>query len=124
MFSHVVVGTDDVGSAKNFYDAVLGTLGICAAFADESRVMYQQNGISFIATRPINGQSASYANGGTIGFSCGSPAQVDAWHTAGVRNGGSTCENPPGIREAFGTKFYLAYLRDPSGNKLCAYCAA
>lgn len=124
MFSHVVVGTHDVAVAKTFYGALLGTLGISLAFSDDQRAMYQQNGTSFIATKPINGEPATYANGGTIGFSCNSPDQVDAWHSAGVNNGGTSCEDPPGIRESFGSKFYLAYLRDPSGNKLCAYCAA
>jgi catechol 2,3-dioxygenase-like lactoylglutathione lyase family enzyme len=122
MFSHVVVGAHDVSRAKTFYDAVLGALAIKCSFSDDARVMYQQNGISFIATLPIDGQPATHANGGTIGFTCNSPNQVNDWYSAGVGNGGTSCENPPGIREAFGARYYMAYLRDPSGNKLCAYC--
>lgn len=123
MFSHVVVGADDVTSAKTFYDAIMGALGINAVLADQTRVMYQHGAASFIATRPINGQPATAANGGTIGFTCNSPDQVDVWHEAGVCSGGQTCEDPPGVREVGGAKFYMAYLRDPSGNKLCAYCS-
>ena len=59
-------------------------------------------------------------NGSTVGFACSSPAQADAWHAAGVANGGTTCEDPPGVREGSIGKMYLAYLRDPDGNKLCA----
>ncbi|HXQ98804.1 MAG TPA: VOC family protein [Pseudomonas sp.] len=122
MFSHVVVGTNQVDTAKIFYDAVMRALGITESFSDETRVMYQQGAESFIVTKPIDGQAATAANGGTIGFSCSTTEVVDAWHAAGLRNGGTSCENPPGIREAFGARFYLAYMRDPSGNKLCAYC--
>ena len=56
----------------------------------------------------------------TIGFAVADPATVDAWHAAGVANGGTTCEEPPGVREGGLGKMYLAYLRDPSGNKICA----
>lgn len=124
MFSHVVVGARDIPSAKYFYDALLGTLGIASVYADQSRVMYQRDGVSFIATLPINGEPATVGNGGTIGFACTTQAQVDAWHAAGVANGGNSCEDPPGIRQVGEAQFYLAYLRDPTGNKLCAYCSA
>lgn len=71
-------------------------------------------------SRPINGEPATFANGGTIGFTASSPAVVDAWHAAGVAAGGMSCEDPPGPRESRLGKLYLAYLRDPDGNKLCA----
>jgi catechol 2,3-dioxygenase-like lactoylglutathione lyase family enzyme len=120
MFSHVMIGTNDLDKAKNFYDAVLGALGIAPAVVDGHRIFYfSPTGILSISV-PINGEPATAANGGTIGFACGSPAQADAWHAAGVANGGSTCEDPPGVREGGMGKMYLAYLRDPDGNKLCA----
>jgi len=71
-------------------------------------------------SKPIDGKPACFANGGTIGFACNSPAQADAWHAAGIANGGKTCEEPPGIREGAGMQLYIAYLRDPDGNKICA----
>ncbi len=120
MFSHVMVGTLDLDRAKAFYDAVLGTLGVPPAMVDGNRIFYFANGGIFSVSLPINGQPATAANGGTIGFACSSPAQADAWHAAGVANGGSTCEDPPGVREGGMGKMYLAYLRDPDGNKLCA----
>ena len=120
MFSHVMLGTDNLDISKGFYDAVLDTLGAQPGVADEGngRVFWMTPTGAFCVTKPINGQAACHANGGTIGFACASPEQVDAWHAAGVANGGKTCEDPPGERA--GSGLYLAYLRDPAGNKLCA----
>ena len=120
MFSHVMVGADDIDRAKIFYDALFQAMGGKAAFTDDrGRLIYMHNGALFMVTKPIDGQSASCANGGTIGFTMASPEQADAWHAAGVGAGGAACEDPPGIREGGFGKLYLAYLRDPSGNKLC-----
>ncbi|MBT2188187.1 VOC family protein [Sphingobium nicotianae] len=121
MFSHIVVGADDVAASKAFYDAVLGVLGVQPGTLDaRGRALYMKDGLIFLVTPPINGAPATHANGGTIGFSASSPEQVDAWHAAGVTHGGTPIENPPGVRENPLFKLYLAYLRDPAGNKLCA----
>jgi catechol 2,3-dioxygenase-like lactoylglutathione lyase family enzyme len=120
MFSHMVVGSNDVKRAKAFYDATLGALGVDPAAGGDDRIYYRTPTRTFIVTTPLNGEPATAANGGTIGFSCSSPDQVEAWHAAGVASGGTTCEDPPGVREGNGLKLYLAYLRDPDGNKLCA----
>ena len=121
MFSHVMVGANDLEASRKFYDAVLGTLGIPAAITDEKgRLFYLSPSGVFAVTKPINGDPASSGNGGTIGFAAADPATVDAWHAAGVASGGTTCEDPPGVRESGMGKLYLAYLRDPSGNKICA----
>ncbi|MBM4269534.1 MAG: VOC family protein [Deltaproteobacteria bacterium] len=121
MFSHVMVGSNDMDASKKFYDAVLGTLGIGPGFLDDKgRIFYATATGVFAVTTPINGQPASVANGGTIGFLVPNPAAADAWHAAGIANGGTTCEDPPGVREGGLGKMYLAYLRDPSGNKICA----
>lgn len=120
MFSHVMVGTNDLDKAKKFYDAVLGTLGIGPGMINGNRVYYMSPTGLFSVTKPINGQPATVANGGTIGFAASSSEKADAWHAAGVAAGGTTCEDPPGVREGRTGKLYLAYLRDPDGNKLCA----
>jgi catechol 2,3-dioxygenase-like lactoylglutathione lyase family enzyme len=121
MFSHIMVGANDMDASKKFYDAILGTLGLPAAVTDEKgRLFYLSPTGVFAVTKPINGAAASAANGGTIGFTVTDPATVDAWHAAGVANGGTSIEDPPGVRESGLGKLYLAYLRDPSGNKLCA----
>ena len=120
MFSHVMIGTNDLERARSFYDALLGTLGVAPASVDGHRIFYRTKTGVFSVSKPIDGQPATPANGGTIGFACSSPEQADAWHQAGVANGGQTCENPPGIRQGGSGKLYLAYLRDPDGNKLCA----
>ncbi|MBB3983643.1 catechol 2,3-dioxygenase-like lactoylglutathione lyase family enzyme [Sphingobium fontiphilum] len=121
MFSHVMVGADDIDAAKAFYDAIFAAIGGPAAIVDDKgRLIYIHNGALFMVSRPIDGNPACHANGGTIGFAMASPEQADAWHAAGVAAGGATCEDPPGIRESGFGKLYLAYLRDPAGNKLCA----
>ncbi len=120
MFSHVMIGTNDLTKAKAFYDAVLGALGVKPGFVDRHRVFWRTPTGVFSVTTPIDGKPANVGNGGTIGFAAASAEQSDAWHAAGVANGGVTCEDPPGVREGANGKLYLAYLRDPDGNKICA----
>lgn len=120
MFSHIMVGTNDLDRAKSFYDALLGTLDVPPAMVDRHRIFYRTPTGVFSVSLPIDGQPATFANGGTIGFACASSEQAAAWHAAGLANGGTTCEEPPGVREGGMGKMYLAYLRDPDGNKLCA----
>ena len=120
MFSHVMLGAKDMDASKAFYDATFEAIGGKPGFADDKgRIIYMHNGGLFMLTQPIDGEPACHANGGTIGFAMASPEQADAWHAAGVAAGGTTCEDPPGVREASFGKLYLAYLRDPAGNKLC-----
>jgi len=120
MFSHVMVGVNDLEVSKKFYDALLGTLGIGPGVANKNRYFYRSPAGSFGITTPINGESATCANGATIGFTMQSLEQADAFHAAGVANGGTTCEDPPGWREGPAGRLYLAYVRDPDGHKLCA----
>ena len=120
MFSHIMIGTNDLERAKAFYDTLLGTLGVPPAMVDGHRIFYMTPTGIFSVSKPINGEPATAANGGTIGFATSSPEQTEAWHAAGVAAGGTTCEEPPGVRAGGMGKLYLAYLRDPDGNKLCA----
>ncbi len=120
MFSHIMVGANDIAASKAFYDATLGALGHPPGQTDpKGRVFWFTAGGIFSITSPIDGKPAGCGNGSTIGFAAASPEQADAWHAAGLANGGTPCEDPPGVREG-ATRLYLAYLRDPSGNKLCA----
>ena len=120
MFSHIMVGANDVQKSKIFYDAVLGALGHDPGVIDDKgRCFYYTKTGIFSISKPINGEPASHGNGSTVGFAAASPAAADAWHAAGLAHGGTTCEDPPGVRDG-ATKLYLAYLRDPSGNKICA----
>ncbi|HKS18726.1 MAG TPA: VOC family protein [Bradyrhizobium sp.] len=119
MFSHVMIGTNDLDKAKSFYDALLGTLDVPPGWVDRHRVFYRTKTGTFSVTKPIDGKPATPANGGTIGFAAGSVDAANAFHATGLAHGGATCEDPPGIREVAGIKLYVAYLRDPDGNKLC-----
>lgn len=123
MFSHVMVGSNDLEKSKAFYDATFKALGGREAITDpKGRLIYLHNGGTFLVTKPIDGKPATHANGGTIGFAAESPEQADAWHAAGAAAGGTPIEDPPGWREGAGMRLYLAYLRDPDGNKVCAMC--
>jgi len=121
MFTHMTVGANDIEASRKFYDAALGALGIPAASADDKgRYWWRTPRGAFAITRPIDGEPACHANGGTIGFHARDAAAVKAFHDAGLAAGGTTIEDPPGPRTGpFGT-LELAYLRDPSGNKICA----
>lgn len=125
MFNHVMVGSNDIERSKRFYDAVLGLLGAGEAFRNQAgsghvRLFYRHNGSTFCVTEPINGEQATAANGGTIGFKCDSVEQVRAFHETALAHGGESIEDPPGLRDGSLGGMYLAYVRDPDGNKLCA----
>ncbi|MDX3775715.1 VOC family protein [Chromatiaceae bacterium AAb-1] len=125
MFNHIMVGSNDIERSKRFYDAVLGTLGVGEPLRNKAgsghiRLFYRHNGNVFCVTEPINGSEATFANGGTIAFKCDSPEQVRKFHDTAVAHGGESIENPPGLREGNIGAMYLAYVRDPDGNKLCA----
>ena len=118
MFSHIMVGSNDIPRSKKFYDAVFTAMGGKAGVQDaKGRLIYQHNGGVFLVSKPIDGAAATHANGGTVGFTMANGEQAAAWHAAGVANGGTAIEEAPGVRP--GGSMYLAYLRDPDGNKLC-----
>lgn len=124
MFSHVMVGSNDIEASKKFYDAVLGVLGAGEPMRDEKedgtvRLFYFHNGGIFAVSTPIDGNPATVGNGSTVGFACDSLEQVTALHDAGVANGGTSIEDPPGPRSGGMGTLNLSYVRDPSGNKIC-----
>ncbi|MEO6114726.1 MAG: VOC family protein [Sphingomicrobium sp.] len=121
MYSHVMIGSNDVGRSKQFYDALFTAIGGREGRQDErGRLMYMHNGGIFMVTPPIDGEPATHGNGATVGFAMDGPEQAAAWHDAGVAAGGTSIEDPPGLRQGSFGPLYLAYLRDPDGNKLCA----
>ena len=125
MFSHIMIGSNDIEKSKKFYDAVLGALGAGEPFRNTSpsghtRLFYRHEGNSFCISEPINGEEATFGNGATIGFKCNSPEQVKQFHDVAVAHGGISIEDPPGLRESALGSLHLAYVRDPDGHKLCA----
>jgi catechol 2,3-dioxygenase-like lactoylglutathione lyase family enzyme len=119
VFSHICVGATDLDASVRFYDAALAPLGVnnMGAMGAKAR-LYGRDKPALLVLMPANGQPASAANGGTIGFAASDAAAVDAFHAAGVAAGGS-CDGAPGPRGL--PNSYAAYLRDPAGNKICAY---
>lgn len=125
MFNHIMVGTNDIERSATFYTAVLGVLGAgepmrSPAPSGHMRLFYRHEGNTFCVCEPINGEPATFANGGTIGFKCASPEQVQQFYDTAVAAGGTSIEEPPGLRTNALGQLYLAYVRDPDGNKLCA----
>lgn len=116
MFSHIMIGTNDMARSKKFYDAAFAAIGAAPGVEDaRGRVAYSHNGSRLMLTKPIDGKPATVHNGSTIGFQMKDAAQAAAWHKAGVENGGTSCEDPPGVRP---NGAFLAYMRDPDGHKL------
>jgi catechol 2,3-dioxygenase-like lactoylglutathione lyase family enzyme len=125
MFNHVMVGSNDIERSKRFYDAVLGTLGVSEPLRNSAktghvRLFYRHAGNTFCVTEPINSEKSTIANGGTIAFKCDSAEKVQEFHDTAIAHGGESIEDPPGLREGSLGAMYLAYVRDPDGNKLCA----
>lgn len=125
MFNHIVIGSNDIEQSKRFYDAVLGTLGAgeparSQAPTGHTRLFYRHEGGVLCVSEPINDEAATVANGGTIGFKCSSPELVRQFHDTALAHGGTSIEDPPGLRAGALGPLYLAYVRDPDGHKLCA----
>lgn len=118
MFTHVMIGSNDLERSKAFYDATFIALGGKPGEVDSrGRLIYAHAGSRLMVTTPIDGRPATAANGGTIGIVAPSQDHVKAWHDAGVSHGGQSIETPPSERP---NGSFVAYLRDPDGNKLTA----
>ncbi len=119
VFSHACVGATDLATSTKFYDAALAPLGVnnLGPFGD-SIMLYGKDKPALLVLRPGNGEAPS-SNGVTIGFAASSQADVAAFHAAGLAAGGVD-EGAPGPRGHL-PDAYAAYLRDPAGNKVCAY---
>lgn len=121
VFNHATIGTNDQEKSCSFYGAALGALGINnLGKMGDAATMYGVDHPEFLVFNPIDGKPATVGNGGTIGFSASSREAVNNFHAAGVAAGG-ICEGAPGPRSVM-PNAYAAYLRDPDGNKICAYC--
>lgn len=125
MFNHIMVGSNDIERSEQFYNAVLAVLGAGAPMKNRSpsghmRLFYRHAGNTFCVSEPIDGGPATCANGATVGFKCTSADQAKEFHDVAVAAGGASIEDPPGLRSGDLGSLYLAYVRDPDGNKLCA----
>ena len=124
MLNHVMVGSNNITRSKKFYDAVLGVIGVASPSertndGGRKRLFYSHQGDTFCIAEPMNGEPVLSSNGSTIGFVCDSPEQIQEFHDVAIANGGTTIEDPPGLRENNYGSTYLCYFLDPDGHKLC-----
>lgn len=117
IFTHIVVGTNDLERARAFYDSVLGTLGIRRVMNLDAASLWGVDDAEFMVTKPGNGLPSTYANGGTVSFAAPNRSAVHAFHEAALSLGARD-EGTPGPR-SFTPTSYAAYVRDPDGNKIC-----
>ena len=124
MIRTLVLGSNDLERSRRYYDATMGALGYSAGEVNwRGSLAYRDGPYALIIGKPLDGEPASSANGLTINLDAQSEDQVRAWHAAGIANGGTAIEDPPGVRNyPSGTSLYSAYLRDPDGHKFCASC--
>lgn len=125
MISYVTIGAKDIDESMKFYDAALAPLGVTRQWAQNGWAGYahpeKPDAPGFMLATPADGNAARAGNGNMVGLHADTPEQVDAFHAAAMAAGG-TCEGAPGPRPQYGANYYLAYVRDPVGNKLSAFC--
>lgn len=126
MLAYVMVGTTNVKRSAKFYDAALAPLGLARTPGDSTNYIgygpkRAPKKAAFFVTKPYNKKKATFGNGTMISLAASSKRAVDAFHAAAIANGGKD-DGKPGPRPA-GNSNYVAYARDPDGNKICAYCA-
>ena len=122
MIAYSTLGVNDMARATAFYDAVFAPLGAVRDTSSPTWTGYVRAGDNgrFFLTRPFNRQAATSGNGVMLAFLAEDRGAIDAFYAAALANGG-TDEGPPGVREGMNPVFYAAYVRDPDGNKLCAF---
>jgi catechol 2,3-dioxygenase-like lactoylglutathione lyase family enzyme len=133
MFDYITIGSTDFEASKKFFNAVLGTLGYSithdyeqygtVGYGDPAQKEDPNASTAWLMKEPNNGKPATVGNGSMVCFRSPTRAQVDAFHAAALANGG-TSEGAPGIRMDYGPNMYLAYVRDPMGNKFSVLCSA
>ncbi|MEZ2409202.1 VOC family protein [Bosea sp. RCC_152_1] len=117
MIDHISVGTNDLGKARTFYDAVLAELGIRLLSSSTRSADYGVSSVLFSIETPVNGKRASSGNGTHIAFAAGSREIVNAFYHAALANGG-TDAGAPGVRPNYDAHYYGAFVFDPDGNKI------
>ena len=120
MIGFVMVGTNNLDKAVNFYDILLDAIELKRVVTNEKYAGYASKGkpeqVEFYVTNPVNKDKATFGNGTQISFLVNSKDLVNNFYNTGIKLGGKD-EGAPGIRSGD----YYCYLRDHDGNKICAF---
>ena len=122
MFDHVSIGVRDVARSRKFYDAALEPLGSTCLSPDESSLGYGPGPIGFWVLKAASPVAEDVASGLHVCFAAPTRASVDAFYSAALKAGGGD-NGAPGVRESYGPTYYAAFVVDPDGYRLEAYCA-
>jgi predicted lactoylglutathione lyase len=119
MLSYVMVGTNDMARSRAFYDPLMEMMGVKPnGFSSEKWAWYAPAGAvampMFVVTKPADGAPASVGNGVMVTLTAASREIVDAVYAKAMALGARD-EGQPGVRADV---FYMAYFRDPDGNKI------
>jgi catechol 2,3-dioxygenase-like lactoylglutathione lyase family enzyme len=124
MIGYVTIGTNDLKRSTTFYDAALLPFGYAKTFEDGGWAGYgpggKMDGFEIYIATPHDKERATFGNGSMLAFKAPSRDAVDEFHVRALKAGGQD-EGAPGVRGKTEPPFYGAYVRDPEGNKLCAY---
>lgn len=123
MFDHISIGVRDLARTRKFYDAALAPLGVSLKYHREDMLGYGLDEIRFWISPTKHPVPADMESGLHFCFAAPTRAGVDAFHAAAVKNGG-TDNGAPGLRKDYGDKYYAAFVIDPDGFRLEAYCGS
>ncbi len=122
MLNHVSIGVSDIARTRRFYDAALQPLGYRCLSEGADSLGYGDDAVALwigAATHPV---PADEASGLHFCFTAPTRQSVNAFHAAALRNGGRD-NGRPGLRKDYGPNYYAAFVVDPDGYRIEAYCS-
>lgn len=127
MIDHVSIGVRDISKTKRFYDTALAEIGYKCLSESDGSLGYghgsvNPSGVEFWISRTQSPVVADERSGLHFCFSAPSRKSVDAFHAAALRAGGRD-NGAPGLRADYGDNYYAAYVVDPDGYRVEAYCS-
>ena len=123
MIHHISIGVSDVARARRFYDAALAPLGAKCLYEEGGALGYGGGGGPRLWLLGAGAAVPSNIAGLHVCLEAGRRAAVDAFHAAALKAGGRD-NGKPGLRADYGENYYAAFVTDPDGNRIEAYCGS